>query len=121
MKLPFSLTVDQCHRSIKPLLRYPLLALSTTIAFPNIGYSQELEEVVVTGSYLSKIRQSDVPSPTTVLGETYLDDIGAANIADLVQSLTINNGSQNNPDAFTQNATTGTSNFNLRGLGVASH
>ena len=29
-------------------------------------------------------------------------------------------GSQNNPDAFTQNFTTGTSNVNLRGLGVSS-
>jgi len=57
--------------------------------------------VVVTGSYLSNIRQSDVPSPTTVFGADHLDNIGAANVADLVQSLTINNGS-------------------LRGLGVAS-
>jgi len=34
--------------------------------------------------------------------------------------LTINTGSENNPDAFTQNVTTGTSNINLRGLGVQS-
>ncbi|MEL7488400.1 MAG: TonB-dependent receptor, partial [Pseudomonadota bacterium] len=46
--------------------------------------------------------------------------IGAQNIGDLTQTLTINSGAQNNPDAFTQNATTGTSNINLRGLGVGS-
>ena len=80
----------------------------------------QLEEIVVTGSYLSRLRQSDVPSPTSVYGGEYLDDIGAGNIGDFISTLTINNGSQNNPDAFTQNATTGTSNFNLRGLGVAS-
>ncbi|MFT6724394.1 MAG: iron complex outermembrane receptor protein [Arenicella sp.] len=80
----------------------------------------ELEEVVVTGTYLSRLRQSDVPSPTTVLGADFISDIGAGNIGDIVQNLTINAGSQNNPDAFTQNGTVGTSNFNLRGLGVAS-
>jgi hypothetical protein len=38
----------------------------------------------------------------------------------VLEDLTINTGSQNNPDAFTQNFTTGTSNVNLRGLGVSS-
>ena len=38
----------------------------------------------------------------------------------MLEDLTINTGSQNNPDAFTQNFTTGTSNVNLRGLGVSS-
>ena len=38
----------------------------------------------------------------------------------MISTLTINNGSQNNPDAFTQNSTVGSSNFNLRGLGVAA-
>jgi len=69
---------------------------------------------------LSRFRQSDLPSPTSVLDADHLDNIGAANVADVVQNLTINSGSQNNPDAFTQNGTVGSSNFNLRGLGVAS-
>ncbi len=80
----------------------------------------QLEEVIVTGTYLARKRQGDLPSPTTVLGASDLNEIGAANVADIVQNLTINNGSQNNPDAFTQNGTVGSSNFNLRGLGVAS-
>ena len=127
MKIQFSSQTESKHHLSKQHLRQRLLALligAAGAATSSVSFAQdsgaELEEVVVTGSYLSNIRQSDVPSPTTVFGETHLDDIGAANIADLVQSLTINNGSQNNPDAFTQNATTGTSNFNLRGLGVAS-
>jgi len=124
MKSLFSLVAGRQHRPLTSVLRCSILALTLGATIPGITYAQDadapLEEVVVTGSYLSNVRQSDVPSPTTVFGETHLDDIGAANIADLVQSLTINNGSQNNPDAFTQNQTTGTSNFNLRGLGVAS-
>jgi len=80
----------------------------------------EIEEVVVTGSYIKGKTQSSSPSPIAVIGSENLSQIGASNIADLVQTLTINNGAQNNPDAFTQGSTTGTSNFNLRGLGVSS-
>ncbi|MBB4212475.1 TonB-dependent receptor-like protein [Rhodothalassium salexigens DSM 2132] len=80
----------------------------------------EVEEIVVTGSYIQ--RRSDVSqaSPITSIGIADLNNIGAADIADLTQTLTINTGSQNNPDAFTQNFSTGTSNINLRGLGVSS-
>jgi len=80
----------------------------------------EIEEVVVTGTYLKGKTQANSPSPIKVLGAETMNQIGASNVADLVQTLTISNGAQNNPDAFTQNATTGTSNFNLRGLGVSS-
>lgn len=80
----------------------------------------EIEEVVVTGSYIKGKTQSSSPSPITVIGADNLSQIGANTVADLVQTLTINNGAQNNPDAFTQGSTTGTSNFNLRGLGVSS-
>ncbi|MCJ9428085.1 TonB-dependent receptor domain-containing protein [Kordiimonas marina] len=80
----------------------------------------QIEEVVVTGTHIKGKSQFDSPSPIAVIGADQLNNIGASNVADLVQTLTINTGSQNNPDAFTQNGTTGTSNFNLRGLGVAS-
>lgn len=80
----------------------------------------EIEEVVVTGTYIRGKTQSSSPSPIAVFGSENLNQIGASNVADLVQTLTINNGAQNNPDAFTQGSTTGTSNFNLRGLGVSS-
>ena len=70
MKLPFSLNSGQAHWPAKQQLRYSLIALAISAITINTTHAQELEEVVVTGSYLSKIRQSDVPSPTTVLGET---------------------------------------------------
>ena len=79
-----------------------------------------IEEVIVTGSYIRKTSQFDSPSPIETVDAGQLEAIGAKNIADVIQTLTINTGSQNNPDAFTQNSTTGTSNFNLRGLGVSS-
>ncbi|MBV1901475.1 MAG: TonB-dependent receptor plug domain-containing protein [Kordiimonadaceae bacterium] len=79
-----------------------------------------LDEILVTGTYLRGKTQANSPSPIRVFQADHLSDIGAGNIADLVQSLTINNGSQNNPDTFRQVKTIGTSNFNLRGLGVSS-
>lgn len=80
----------------------------------------EIEEVVVTGTYIKGKTQASSPSPIAVFGADNLNQIGASQVADLVQTLTINNGAQNNPDAFTQGSTTGTSNINLRGLGVSS-
>jgi len=82
--------------------------------------AREMEEIVVTGSYIRRDTQAAVGTPLEVLDRGDIDQIGASNIADIIQTLTINTGSQNNPDAFTQNLTTGTSNFNLRGLGVSS-
>ena len=80
----------------------------------------EIEEVITTGTYIRGRSQSNSASPITVVGVEKLRNIGAANFADLTQTLTINNGAQNNPDAFTQNGTTGTESINLRGLGVSS-
>jgi len=81
---------------------------------------QPVEEIVITGSYIRRATEAGVGAPISVLGRGDLDKIGASNVSDIIQTLTINTGSQNNPDAFTQNLSTGTSNFNLRGLGVSS-
>lgn len=81
---------------------------------------QVIEEVVVTGSYIRRRTEAGVGAPIAVIGRDDMAKAGATTVADLIQTLTFNTGSQNNPDAFTQNLTTGTENFNLRGLGVAS-
>lgn len=81
---------------------------------------QSFELILVTGSFVRRSENFESPSPLAVVDSVSIDSIGAKNIADITQTLTINTGAQNNPDAFTQNATAGTSNINLRGLGVAS-
>jgi outer membrane receptor protein involved in Fe transport len=102
------------------------LAIAGSVALPVTGAlaqdqdEEAIEEVVVTGSYIRRKSQADSPNPIAIIGDEHMAAIGAGNFADVVQTLTINNGAQNNPDAFTQNGTTGTSNFNLRGLGVSS-
>lgn len=94
---------------------------------PTFGIAQDSEEgaedvelILVTGSFVRRSENYESPSPLAVVDSIAIDSIGAKNIADITQTLTINTGAQNSPDAFTQNATAGTSNINLRGLGVAS-
>jgi len=81
---------------------------------------QEVELIMVTGSFVRRSENFESPSPLAVLDAGDIESIGAKSIADITQTLTINTGAENTPDAFTQNATAGTSNINLRGLGVAS-
>ena len=95
-------------------------ALAAAVAAPHVAVAQDDDVIIVTGSFIKKKNQADLPSPLQTVGSSDIADIGAQNIADVTQTLTINTGAQNNPDAFTQNATTGTSNINLRGLGVGS-
>lgn len=79
-----------------------------------------MEEVRVTGTHIKGLEQEDLPSPLLSIDRNQIKNIGAMRMSDIVNNLTINTGSENNPDAFTQNFSTGTSNINLRGLGVAS-
>ncbi|OFA31703.1 TonB-dependent receptor [Glaciecola punicea] len=99
------------------------------LALPTLAIAQEQEQedeasqvelIMVTGSFVRRSENFESPSPLAVVDSIAIDAIGAKNIADITQTLTINSGAENNPDAFTQNATAGTSNINLRGLGVAS-
>jgi outer membrane receptor protein involved in Fe transport len=91
----------------------------TAVAVPAAAQEQ-IEEVIVTGSYIRRPSQFDSPSPLVSVTSDDLAAAGAMDVGRVLEDLTINTGSQNNPDAFTQNFTTGTSNINLRGLGVSS-
>ena len=100
---------------------------SQMFALPQLAVAQQQEDevqqvelIMVTGSFVRRSENFESPSPLAVVDSIAIDAIGAKNIADITQTLTINTGAENNPDAFTQNATAGTSNINLRGLGVAS-
>lgn len=79
-----------------------------------------LQKIVVTGSNIKRSSFNDQASPIESIGQEGLGAVGAQDVRDLVETLSINAGSQNNADVFTAGYTTGTSNINLRGLGVAS-
>jgi iron complex outermembrane receptor protein len=96
---------------------------ATAIAAPAAAQEQpqqQIEEIVVTGTYIRRPSQFDSPSPLLNVDADQLAAQGHNEVGRVLEDLTINTGSQNNPDAFTQNFTTGTSNINLRGLGVSS-
>ena len=99
------------------------LALGTVLAATAIALpaaAQQDEVIVITGTYIRRTQQADSPSPLLTVAADDLAATGANDIGRVLEDLTINTGSQNNPDAFTQNFTTGTGNINLRGLGVSS-
>ncbi|MEL7198073.1 MAG: TonB-dependent receptor [Pseudomonadota bacterium] len=107
--------------SIALIMSTPAIAQDTSVS----GNAEASNDdggnaILVTGSRIRRQSQGDLASPLATIGNEAISDIGAQNIGEITQSLTINSGAQNNPDAFTQGGTTGTSNINLRGLGVAS-
>ena len=81
---------------------------------------EAVDELVVLGSRIKRPVQEDTSTPLSSFGREDLAALGVKDARDLIQTLTINTGSQNNADALTQNFTAGTSNINLRGLGVSS-
>jgi iron complex outermembrane receptor protein len=105
--------------SVRVLTSAGVLA-ATAVAWPAAAQQSGVEEIVVTGTYIRRQSQFDSPSPLSTLTNADLAATGANEVGRVLEDLTINTGSQNNPDAFTQNFTTGTSNVNLRGLGVSS-
>ena len=104
--LPFALS----------LLMANLLVANTVFAQDE---SKELEEIVITGSYI-KGSGTDEATPVDVLDGDYIRKQGALTIGELTQKLAVSSGTENNPDSFTSGSTQGTSNVNLRGLGLTS-
>lgn len=78
------------------------------------------DDIVVTGSLIRRRDQRNSASPLAQVGREDLAAVGATDLAVIANTLTVNTGSNNQPDAFSQGFTTGTSNFNLRGLGLGS-
>ena len=95
-----------------------VMLASASMALPAAAQDQsDIEEVVVTGSY---IRGSalDAPSPVTVVDRSSIEAQGAAVIWDVIRNLEVNQGSDTSV-AGTNDAgqLTGTASVNLRNLG----
>ena len=106
--------------SVKALpLAVSLLAANAMLANTALAQDGDIEEVVITGSYI-KGTGTDEASPVDVLNSDYIQKQGALTIGELTQKLAVSSGTENNPDSFTAGSTQGTSNVNLRGLGLTS-
>jgi iron complex outermembrane receptor protein len=109
---------------IRPLFTRTLLA--TALAPVTLGLSslvnaqsQDLEEVLITGSYI-KSTGTDEASPVDVISNEYITNSGAFTVGELTAKLAVNSGSENQADSFTAGSSQGTTNVNLRGLGLSS-
>ena len=104
-----------------PTLALLIGGLPAAAAMAEDAGGENIEELVVvarTGSHIK--RQAELPSPLAGYDSEALRSSAAKDIRDLIGTLPINNGAENNSDNLTQNYTAGTANVNLRGLGVAS-
>ncbi|HDZ09230.1 TonB-dependent receptor [Pseudohongiella sp.] len=102
--------------------------MSSAACLPGLVQAQdnaesEVEEVIVTGSY---IRGSplDAPSPVQVVDRASIEAQGAAQIWDVIKNLEVNSGSISNEGSdggiAEMGATSGMANINLRNLGENS-
>lgn len=94
-----------------------LLPLPAVVQAQN---SPALEEVVVTGSHIRRPSQFDSPSPLTVMSQEDMASQGASTIVDVTKNLPENSGAEFQVDNLAQPLTSGTSNINLRNLGLGS-
>jgi iron complex outermembrane recepter protein len=89
-------------------------------SIPTAVQGQVLEEVLVTGSHIRRDSQLDNLSATMQVDEDEIARQGASAITDVIKNLNINIGGDFQADTFTSNSTVGTSNINLRNLGLGS-
>lgn len=100
--------------------RFAIAPLCLAVSVASIAQNDPvLEEVMVTGSYIRSSSQN-AASPVEVLSNEYIVNSGAVDIGELTSKLAVSSGTENNADSFTAGETQGTSNINLRGLGLTS-
>lgn len=93
-----------------------VLAIGST---PAVIAEEQIEEVVVTGSYLKRSAE-DSPSPLSVVSSADIDDLGAQSIADVIQTLPWQTGSVSRSSTFGGEGGRGSMTLNLRNLGTSS-
>ena len=96
-----------------------MLVFTTGQAALAADADQAIEEVVVTGSYLKR-SAADSPSPLSVVTSADIEDIGAADVAEVIASMPWNSGAQTRAATFQGEGADGRNTVNLRNLGNAS-
>ena len=104
------------------LRRLTLLCLSAMVTLTGSQFAfaadedEAIEEVVVTGSYLKR-SAADSPSPLSVVTSADIEDLGAADVAEVIAAMPWNSGSQTRAATFQGEGADGRNNVNLRNLG----
>lgn len=109
-------------RQTQPRPSFTVKLLNSAIALALLGgagqtlaQAPEVEEVVVTGSYIRRSEGIAAASPLTQFSAEDLESQGTVSMGQVVQNLTFNNGTAVTNSI--QGVSTTITNFNLRGLG----
>ena len=113
----------KCTKCLLPALISSVVAagMSSASVLARENSAEKLEEVLVTGSFIKRPSQQNSPSPIKIVGREQLEESGAVTFEDFIPNLSINAGDEGNSDNFSGPRTQGTSNINLRGLGVGAN
>lgn len=124
-----SIYTDDVREEEDSIFNKNKLASAIILATASLGAQSEtakdgsdsvaIEEVVVTGSYIRGANTA-AANPVSVLTAEDMKYTGGSDITDLLNNMSINSGAENRPDTFTSFYNQGTSNVNLRGLGLSS-
>ncbi|MFL0798167.1 MAG: TonB-dependent receptor [Cellvibrionaceae bacterium] len=80
---------------------------------------QQIEEITVTGSHI-RGADTSAANPVSQMTAAEIAFTGSSDVTDILNSMSVNSGAENRPDTFTSFYNQGTSNVNLRGLGLSS-
>ncbi|MBJ39563.1 MAG: hypothetical protein CMD83_14040 [Gammaproteobacteria bacterium] len=94
------------------------VALALSLSSPTLA-EQELEEVVVTGSYIKRTAQ-DSPSPLSVISSADIENVHAVDVQELIQRLPYESGGWIRASTFDGGGGQGRIPINLRNLGDCS-
>lgn len=103
-------------------LSLAVMIASAGFALPVVAQDSDIEEVVVTGSFI-RGTPGDAPSPVNVIDRAAIDAQGATGIWDVIRNMEVNSGSDtsvagsNDPGGAATSQLTGTAQVNLRNLG----
>ncbi len=123
-----TLFIDQSLGEIASMQKYNKLSTAiaciTAACISSNSFAQndkQLDEEVVQvlGSYVSSANTA-AANPVSVVTSEDIQYTGAVDISDIMNTMSVNSGAENRPDTFTSFYSQGTSNVNLRGLGLSS-
>ncbi|MDF1623165.1 MAG: TonB-dependent receptor [Pseudohongiella nitratireducens] len=96
-----------------------LAVFASTVSLPAMAQDEpEVEEVVVTGSFIRRSEGFTAASPVTTISSEDLQAEGTVNMGQVVQNMTFNAGSATTNTI--QGTSSNTTAFNLRGLGSSA-
>ncbi len=96
-----------------------LAAMATVSGAQAEEAPKQIEEITVTGSYI-RGADTSAANPVASVDMSDMAYTGGTDLTDLMNALPLSSGAENRPDTFTSFYSQGTSNVNLRGLGLSS-